>query len=119
MIAALSRIIWRGAVCASETTKNDDSNIKLAREKNDLDVLQLLILTLLVFIEATKCNNPREICLLFDQTSPLITKKNNNFSTIMAASNPSKAFLNSKFTVDVVAEFRVGHQNKRKERNIF
>ena len=57
VIAALSRIIWRGAVCASETMKYADSNIKLARAKNDLDdldVFQLLSLPLLVFIEASK-----------------------------------------------------------------
>ena len=81
------------------------SDIKLAREKNDWDVLQLLSLPVSVFIEAKKGDNPRELCLVFDQTRPIITKKKNAFSTHMAASKPSKEFLNSKFTVDTVTEF--------------
>ena len=85
--------------------KYADIDIKLARAKNDLDVFQLLSLPLLVFIEETKCDNPRELCLLCDQTNPLIAKKKNAFSTIMAASNPSKTFLEYKFTVDAVAQF--------------
>ena len=96
--------------------KYADSDIKLARAKNDLDdldVFQLLSLPLLVFIEASKWYNPHELCLLFNETSPLITKKKNAFSKFMAASNPSKAFLNYKFTFDAVARFQVGHQNAR------
>ena len=52
--ATLSRTVWRGAVCVKETMKYADSDIKLARAKNDLDVFQLLSLPLLVFIEETK-----------------------------------------------------------------
>ena len=43
--------------------------------KNDLDVLQLLSLLVLVFIKAEKGDNPRYLCVVFDQTRPLITKK--------------------------------------------
>ena len=119
MSATLSTIIWRGAVCASEMMKYADSDINLVRANNDLDVLQLLSLTLLVFIEEEKSNNPLELCLLFDQTCPLITKKKNAVSTLMAASNPSKAFLSSKFTVDAVAEFQVGHKNAQNKETLF
>ena len=37
----------------------------------------------------------------------------------MAASNPSKEFLNSKFTVNAVAEFQVGYQNERNKETFF
>ena len=91
--------------------KYADSNIKLERAKNVLDVLPLLILPVSVFIKEMKGNNPRELCVVFDQIRSLITKKKNAFSTLMDASNPPKAFLNSKFTVDAVAKFQAGYQN--------
>ena len=81
--------------------------------KNYLDVLQLLSLPVLVFIKSTKGDNPRYLCILFDQTHPLITKKNNAFSTLMAAPNPPKELLNYKFVVNTVAEFQVEYQNTR------
>ena len=71
--------------------------------KNDLDVLQLLSLPVLVFIKAAKGDNPRYLCVVVNQTHPLITK-NNVFSILMAAPKPSKAFLNYKFTVNTVTE---------------
>ena len=68
-------------------------------------------LPVLVFIESTKGENPSEICVIFDQTCPLITKKKNAFSALMAASKPSKALLNYNFTVNAIAEFQVVYQN--------
>ena len=70
--------------------------------KNDLDVLQLLSLLVLVFIKAEKGDNPSYLCVVVNQTRPLITK-NNAFSILMAAPNPPKALLNYKFTVNTVA----------------
>ena len=78
--------------------KYSDNDIKLVMEKSNLDVLQLPSLPVSVFIESMKGNNHREFSVVFDQTCPLITKKNNAFSTLMDASNPSKTFLNSKST---------------------
>ena len=89
----------------------------MTRANNDLDVLQLLSLPVSVFIEAKKGNNPRKLYVVFDQTRPIITKKNNAFSTHMAASKPSKAFPNYNFTVDAVAEFQVGYKNVRNKEN--
>ena len=59
--------------------KYSDSGIKLAMAKNDLDVLQLLSLPVSVFIEAKKGDNQSELYVVFDQTYPIITKKNNDF----------------------------------------
>ena len=101
--ATLSSIIRNEAVCVSATMKYSYSNIKLARAKNYLDLFQLLSLPVSVFIEETKGSNPRDLCVVFDKTCPLITKKMNEFSTLVSALKPSKAFLNSKFTVDTVA----------------
>ena len=84
--------------------KYSDSNIKSAMSKN-LDVLQLLSLPVSLFLDTTKVDNPRVLCVLFDQTRPLITKKKDANAVLMAASKTSKAFLDSKFTVDAVAEF--------------
>ena len=52
--AILSRIIYREAVLASVTMKYSDRDIKLTKENNDLDVLQLLRLLLSVFIDTKK-----------------------------------------------------------------
>ena len=109
--ATLPRIILTESVRASATMKYADSEIKLGRGKNDLYILQLRILPILVFIEAKKGDNPHDLCVVFDKTCPLITKKKNAFSTLMATSKPSKESLNSKFIVDVVYEFKVGYQN--------
>ena len=117
--ATLPRIILTESVRASATMKYADSEIKLGRGKNDLYILQLRILPILVFIEAKKGDNPHDLCVVFDKTCPLITKKKNAVSTLMAASNPSKAFLSSKFTVDAVAEFQVGHQNAQNKETLF
>ena len=108
--ATLSTIIQREALLASAKMKYSDSDIKAAMAK-DLDVRQLLSLPVLVFLDAKKGNNPRVLCVVFDQTRPLITKKKDENAVLMAASKKSKAFLDSKFTVDVVAEFQVGYQN--------
>ena len=83
--ATLSSIVQRESVRASETLKYADSDIKLARAKNDLYILQLLSLPVSVFIESTKGDKTCEICVVFDQTRPLITKKKNAFSTLTAA----------------------------------
>ena len=72
-----------------------------------------MILLLLVFIEATKVDNPRDLCVVFDPKRPLISKGNNAFSKLMAASNTSKAFLNYKFTIGAVAEFQVVYKNAK------
>ena len=80
------------------------------RAENDLDAIQILSLTVSVFIEAKKVDIPCKLCVVFDQIHPLITNKENTFSTLVAASKPPKAFLDSKFTVDAVAEFQVGYQ---------
>ena len=93
--------------------KHSDRDIKLARAKNDLDVLQTMTLPVSVFIEAIKGNSPRKLCVVYEQTCHLINNKKNTFSTIIDYSKLSKAFLNSKFTVNAVAKFQVVYQNAR------
>ena len=110
--ATLSTIIWREALRASATMKYSNRDIKAAMAK-DLDVCQLLKLAVSVFLDTTKCDNPHVICVVFDQTCTLITKKKDANAMLMAASRTSKVFLDSKFTVDAVAEFQVGYQNSR------
>ena len=101
-IATLSTIIQRDALHVLATMKYINSDIKAAIAK-DLDVRQLLSLPVSVFLDTTKCDNPRVLCVVFDQTRPIITKIKDANAVLMAASKKSKAFLDSKFTVDVVA----------------
>ena len=110
--AALSTIIRRKALCASETMKYSNSDIKSEMAK-DLDVCQLLSLTVSVFLDTTKGDNPRVLCVVFDQTRPLITKKKGDNAVIMAELKTPKAFLYFKFTVDAVAEFQLRYKNSR------
>ena len=72
--ATLSFIIQRESLRASATMKYSNTNIKAATEK-DLDVRQLLSLPVLVFLDTTKGDNPHVLCVVFNQTHPLITKK--------------------------------------------
>ena len=81
----------------------------------DFAFCQLLILPVSVFLDTTKGDNPCVLCVVFGQTRPLIAKKKDDNAILMATSRTSKSFLDSKFTVDTVAEFQVGHQNSRKE----
>ena len=60
---------------------------KLARKNIDLYFLQLMSLPVLVFINATKGNNPRHLCVVFNKTHPLILK-NKAFSTLIDAPKP-------------------------------
>ena len=91
--------------------KYPNSDIKAAMEK-DLDVRQLLSLPVLVFLDTKKGDNPRVLCVVFDQTRPLITKKKDANAVLMAASNISKSFLDSEFTVESVAEFAIDSRGK-------
>ena len=79
----------------------------------DLDVRQLLILMVLVFIDTTKSDNLSVLWVLLDQMRPLITNKKDVNAVLVAASKISKVFLYSKFTVNVVDEFQLGYQNAR------
>ena len=79
----------------------------------DLDVRQLLSLPVSVFIDKTKGDNPRVIFVVFDQTLLLITKKKYSNAVLMDAWNTSKAFLDSKSTVNAVTGFQVGYKNAR------
>ena len=108
--ATLSTIIQRDALHVLATMKYINSDIKAAIAK-DLDVRQLLSLPVSVFLDTTKCDNPRVLCVVFDQTRPIITKIKDANAVLMAASKASKAFLHYKFTVDAVAKFQVGYQN--------
>ena len=110
--ATLSTIIRREALFASEKMKYSDSKIKAVMEK-DLDALQLPSLSVSVFVDTTKDDNPRVLWVVFDQMRPLITKKKDANAVLMSASKKSKAFLDYKFTVNAVAEFQVGYQNAR------
>ena len=112
--ATLSTIIQREALCASATMKYSNRDIKAAMAK-DLDVSQLLSLLVSVFLDTTKGDNPRVICVVFDQTRPLMTKNKDANAVLMSASKTPKAFLDSKVTVNAVAEFQVGYQNARKK----
>ena len=53
------------------------------------------------------------LCVAFNQTRPITTKKKGANAVLMAASKITKAFLDSKFAVDAVTEFQVGYQNAR------
>ena len=108
--ATLSTIIQREALRASATIIYSNSDIKEAIEKY-LDVCQLLSLLVSVCIDTTEGDNHCVLCVVFNQTCPIITKKKDNNAVIMAASNTSNAFLDSKFTVDAVTEFQLGYQN--------
>ena len=61
----LSNLIWGEVICVSASMKCSNSYIKLAREKNDLDVLQLLGLIVSVFLQATNGNIPCDIHVSF------------------------------------------------------
>ena len=89
--------------------KYSNSNIKAAMAKA-LDFCQLLILPVSVFLDTAKGDNPCMLCVVFNQTHPLITKKKDANAVIMDSSKTAKVFLGSKFTVDAVAEFQVGHK---------
>ena len=89
-----------------------NSDIKAEMEK-ELDVCQLLSVPVLVFIDTTKGDNRRVLCVVFNQTRPLITNKKNVNTVLMAASKTSNAFLDSTFTVNIVAKFQLGYQNFR------
>ena len=104
--ATLSTIVRRVALIASVAMKYSDSDIKAAMEKY-LYFHQLLSLPVSLFRDTTKGDNPRVLCVVFDQTRPLIAKKKDANAVLMAASRTSKSFLDSKFTVDTVAEFQV------------
>ena len=91
--------------------KYPNSDIKAVMEK-DLDVCQLLSLSVLVFLDTKKGDNPRVLCVVFDQMRPLITKKKDANAVLMSASNISKSFLDSEFTVESVAEFAIDSRGK-------
>ena len=110
--ATLSTIVRRVALIASVAMKYSDSDIKAAMV-NDLDVRQLPSLPVSVFLDTTNGDNPRVLYVVFNQTCPLITKKKDANAVLMDKSKTSKAFPDSKFTVNAVAEFQVGYQNAR------
>ena len=59
------------------------------------------------------------LCVLFDQMCSLITNKKDANAVLVASSKTSKAFLDSKFTVDAVANFQVGYQNAHNKESFF
>ena len=107
----LSKLVRRELVCVSASMKNSDSDIKLARAYNYLDVLQLLSLPISVFLQAANGDKPHDLHVAVDQTQPQSITKNNALTTLMAASKPSKSLLTTNFTVEVVPEVQVGYQN--------
>ena len=86
---------------------------KLARDKNDLDVLQLLILKVSVFLQATNGNIPHYLYVALDKTRPKSITKKNVLTKLMSAQNLSKSLLTSRFIVEAVSEFQVRYQNAR------
>ena len=54
-----------------------------------------------------------------NQTRPIFAKKKEANAVLMAESKTSKAFLDSKFTVNAVIEFQVEYQNTRNNESFF